>query len=77
MSEPDEALPFRWVESWDRDDNALTCLEPLQDRRIEQLLGAPLELVRGHPAGKQGVNPRQREHRAPFLDNPFREALGL
>jgi hypothetical protein len=38
VSEPNEALALGGVEAWDRDDDALTCLEPLQDGCIEQLL---------------------------------------
>ncbi len=77
VGEPNEAFTLLRVEALDRHDDALTCLEPLHDRCIEQLTRTRLDLVRRDPTGKQGVDLREREHRASFLDDALGEPVGL
>ena len=77
VSEPNEACALLRVETLDRHDDTLTCVESLQDRHIKQLTRTCLDLIGRYSTTKQGMDSREREHCAPFLDDAFGEPVRL
>jgi hypothetical protein len=77
VREPDKAFTLRRVETRYRNDSAVTRLEPLHDRRVEQLPGTRLDFVGRDPAGKQDPDPGRRQDRTSFLDDALGESVRL
>lgn len=65
------------IETFERQNNALPSLQPLENGAGQQLPGAFIELTFRHPTSQQGSDPSRCERRPALLDHSLGERCGL